>query len=106
MDYNNILTKIAHVSFGGIVGAAISSAATPTKASRFENVSEASTAFVIVFFIIIVMFCALSIMDIFATYKLTDSVFQTIMCFFFGCIYLMIAFVYYGFSGYKFVKRS
>jgi heme/copper-type cytochrome/quinol oxidase subunit 4 len=80
------------------------------KSSSFTDVpavpaadnSNALGTFIIVFLVIIIITYILLLM---ATYKLTHSVTQTILCFIFGIIYLIFAYIYYGFSGYKFAKK-
>ena len=96
---------LASVS-GGFVGAALSFVNKPTQVARFENVSESSTTSILVLSIIIIVYMLVSVLAMIATYKLTDSTFQTILYFFLGCIYLTFAIIYYGFSGHKFVKKA
>ena len=96
---------LASVS-GGFVGAALSFVNKPIQVARFENVSESSsTTSIVVLSIIIIVYMLVSVLAMIATYKLTDSIFQTILYFFLGCIYLTFAIIYYGFYGYKFVKK-
>jgi len=96
---------LASVS-GGFVGAALSFVNKPTQAARFENVSEYSTTSIVVLSIIIIVYMLVSVLAMIATYKLTDSTFQTILYFFLGCVYLTFAIISYGFSGHKFVKKA
>ena len=72
-----------------------------TGKSTFSNVGKSMETTIIV---IIVISLIISIMLIMATYKLTGSAFQALLCLLFGCFYLVCAFLYYGFSGYKFKK--
>jgi hypothetical protein len=81
----------------GLAGLAV-----PNKA-KFTDVSSGITTAVIIILIIIFI---VWIMLLMATYKLTDSGAHTVLCALFGAFYLAFAFIYYGFSGYKFVKRS
>jgi len=75
---------------------------TTTAAASAKQPSKVLTAGVIIILIIIVIiYIALLV----ATYKLTHSVLQTILCFLFGIIYLITAFIFYGFYGYKFAKK-
>ena len=99
---NHLLASMS----GGFVGAALSFVNKPTATARFENVSESSTTSVVILIIIIILYMLLSVLAMIAIYKLTDSTLQTILYFFFGCIYLTFAIIYYGFSGHKFVKKS
>ena len=72
--------------------------------SPFANVQQKDSASSLTTFIIVLIIIVLLIvfMSCKATYNLTDSVLQTILCFLFGGIYMYFAFLYYGFSGYKF----
>ena len=74
---------------------------------RFENVqtsgNTAASATLITILVIIVIVCILLAVS---TYKLTNSVLQTILCLIFGMFYIVIAYIYYGFAGYKFIKKS
>ena len=65
----------------------------------YKRIEKAITIFLIITFI-------LWIMLLIATYKLTDSGAHTVLCAMFGFWYMAFAFIYYGLSGYKFVKRS
>ena len=65
--------------------------------------STALTATVITILVIIILVCILLAI---ATYKLTNSKLQTILCLLFGIFYIVIAYIYYGFSGYKFIQKS
>ena len=91
-------TTLTNLATMGMAGLAMPSA---TK-SNFEDVSSGLTATIV---IIIVIILVLWIMLLMSTYKLTGSAFQTVLCFFFGCIYLVFAFILYGFNGYKFAKK-
>ena len=54
---------------------------------------------------IIVLIVVFEILLLVSTYKLTNSGWQTFFCLLFNVIYLVLAFIYYGMSGYKFTKR-
>jgi hypothetical protein len=68
-----------------------------------ENSSTAASATLIIILLIIVIVCILLAV---ATYKLTNSALQTILCLIFGMFYIVIAYIYYGLAGYKFIKKS
>ena len=84
----------------GIAGLAIPKA---TGKSNFTNTASGLTTTLIIIIIIILV---IWIMLLMAIYKLTDSGLQTVLFFFFGGLYLSIALIYYGFSGYKFIKKA
>lgn len=83
----------------GVSGLAISK--TIGKSSFTDTSSGLTAAAIIVIIIILVIW----IMLIMAIYKLTDSGAHAILCLFFGSFYLTFALIYYGFNGYKFVKK-
>jgi hypothetical protein len=88
---------------GGLLGNTLFGDA--TSVSRFDNVqnnNQMSTAIIIVLIIIIII---IFIMTCLATYKLTNSKLQTFLCFLFGVAYIVIAYIYYGLSGYKLQKK-
>jgi len=93
-------TTLTNLATMGMAGLVMPSA---TNKSHFEDVSSNITTTIIIVVIIILI---LWIMLLMSTYKLTGSALQTILCFFFGFIYLVFAFIYYGFSGYKFAKKA
>jgi hypothetical protein len=72
------------------------------KAKFTDNTSGITTTIIIILVIILIIW----IMVLMAIYKLTNSVLQTVLCLFFGIFYIAIALIYYGFSGYKFVKKA
>jgi len=106
------LIKYATAGAGGAFTVLASVASSQT--SPFANVPSSnqntspkiSSALIAVIVIILILYIIISVMLLMATYKLTDSVLQTILCFFFGSIYLIFAFIAYGFSGYKFVSND
>lgn len=73
------------------------------KSNKFADSSSGMVAFIV---IIVLISIGLWIMSIMATYKLTGSTLQVILCILFGSIYLFFAWIYYGFSRYKLVKMS
>ena len=75
----------------------------PSQISRFTDISDELKFSLFITTIIVLTIYILLLM---ATYKLTGSSLQTVMCFMFGSLYLMFAFIYYAFSGYKFVKSK
>ena len=73
--------------------------------TTFSNVAKPSTAFTPLIIVILIIIVIRYILLLIATYKLTNSALQTVLCFLFGIIYLTFAYIYYGFSGYKFTKK-
>ena len=71
--------------------------------ANFEdtNSSTISTTSLVIAIIIVILFYLLFIV---ATYKLTGSVFQTILCILFGVGYIFLAYLYYAYAGYKYLK--
>ena len=65
------------------------------------NTSTISTTSLVIAIIIVILFYILFIV---ATYKLTGSVFQTILCILFGVGYIFLAYLYYAYAGYKYLK--
>ena len=85
----------------GLAGLAI-----PKNISRSNFIDTEPSAGVIALVIIIfILIFVIYTMLYMATYKLKDSVLQTILCVCFGYVYLTFALIYYGFNGYKFVKK-
>ena len=85
----------------GLSGMAIQSM--PSGKSQFEDTSDSPSLGVVIAAIIIIVI--LIILFTIATYKLTGSKLQAVLCFIFGFFYIGIAYLYYGFSGYKFQKK-
>jgi hypothetical protein len=89
----------------GLLAGPIVAAYNQTQAkSSFTNVhqkenftSESSFMLIVIIIALLIVFMSCK-----ATYNLTDSLLQSILCFLFGGLYMYIAFLYYGFSGYKF----
>ena len=98
MDPSAIVT---HLSVGGLSGAFKLLTSNTEKKSNFED-TYTDTVIIVIVVIIIIIYILLLI----AMYKLTDSGLQTLLFFLFGFLYLMIVLIYYGFSGYKIIKRS
>jgi hypothetical protein len=69
-----------------------------------SNFTDLDSAMVTTIIIIRILSFVISIILSVATYRLTGSTFQALLCLFFGCFYLVCAFLYYGFSGYKLKK--
>ena len=70
--------------------------------SSFEDTSSGTSTTVLVVIIILLviyLYCSLA-----ATYKLTHSWLQVILCFLFGFLYMSFAYIYYGLAGYKITK--
>ena len=66
------------------------------------NTTMSTTTLIIVIIIVILFF----ILFVVATYKLTGSILQTTLCVFFGAMYILLAYIYYAFSGYKYLKPN
>ena len=73
------------------------------KSNKFGDTSSGMVTFIV---IIVIVFIGLWIMSIMSTYRLTGSTLQTVLCIFFGSLYLFFAWIYYGFTGHKLVKMS
>lgn len=96
MDVLNTINKCTNgIALGG-AGCLI-----PTGLERFSD--SGMTAGVIIMVLVIL---AIYIMLAVAIYRLTDSGVHAILCLIFGSLYLIIAVIYYGFSGYKFAKAK
>jgi len=95
----NELVNTASLMTSGFAGFVTSTA---TKKANFTDANSSLSTTIIVVLIICLIIGILLLM---ATYKLTGSGLQTVLCFFFGAFYLIFAFIYYGFSGYKLVKK-
>jgi hypothetical protein len=74
---------------------------TPIQKATFVNIDTTiNSAIMFVFLIMMIVYILL----LMATYKLTGSGLQTVLCLLFGSTYLIFAFIIYGFSGYKLKK--
>jgi hypothetical protein len=69
--------------------------------SNFENTSGTSTTALVIIIILLIIYLYCSLV---ATYKLTHSWLQVILCILFGFFYMSIAYMYYGLAGYKITK--
>ena len=100
MNNLNVNTALTSLLAGPVVAAynqsqGKSSFANVNQKENFTSVNTVMIVLIIIILLVVFMSCK-------ATYKLTDSVLQTILCLLFGGIYMYFAFIYYGFSGYKF----
>ena len=71
--------------------------------SKFDNTSSTIIAVIV---ILVVVGLVLWVMSLMATYRLTGSTLQVILCLLFGSFYLFFAWIAYGFTGHKLVKMS
>lgn len=71
--------------------------------NKFGDASGGVVAVIIIFVLIAII---LWIMSLVATYRLTGSGLEVVLCFIFGSMYLFFAWIYYGFTGHKLVKIS
>ena len=78
-----------------------SGALLPSKKSNFENTTTTSTTTLIILIVLLLLYMYCSLVS---AYKLTNSWVQVILCFLFGFLYMSIAYMYYGLSGYKITK--
>jgi hypothetical protein len=67
------------------------------------STSDISSTVLIVVIVLVILFLILFVV---ATYKLTGSTLQTILCILFGAIYILLAYLYYAFAGYKYLKPN
>jgi protein-S-isoprenylcysteine O-methyltransferase Ste14 len=96
-------TSIATASAVHPVAGAILAVQNLFKSNKFSNTSTGAVIFIL---FIVILFLVLWIMSLMATWRLTDSVLQVVLCFLFGCIYLFFAWIFYGFTNHKLVKIS
>ena len=96
MDFS----KISSLASSGLSGIVLKSLSEQQK-SNFEDVNNISSNQIIIVIVIILLLITLFAV---ATYKLTNSYFETILCIFFGCFYIILAFLYYAYAGYTFKK--
>lgn len=73
--------------------------------SKFKNVESTENSVVMLIVVISFIVIIVSIFP-YATYKLTDSGAQAILCFLFGFIYIVCAWLYYGLTGHKFCIKA
>jgi len=76
-----------------------------TSATQKANFTDTNSSLSTVIIVVLIICLIIGILLLMATYKLTGSVLQTVLCLLFGAFYLVFAFIYYGFSGYKLVKK-
>ena len=74
-------------------------------ASTKPEAASSSSMSTTVIIVIIVIALIIEVLLLVSTYKLTNSVLQTVLCLLFSCFYLIMAYIYYGMSGYKFSKK-
>jgi cell division protein FtsW (lipid II flippase) len=96
MDFS----KITSLASSGVSGIILKSLSEQQK-SNFEDVETFTTTQLVIVILIILLLVTLCAV---ATYKLTNSYFETILCIFFGLFYIMLAFLYYAYAGYHFAK--
>jgi len=96
--FNTLSSSIMHPG-AGLVSAYMET----QKSNKFGNTSGGMILGII---IIIILAIALWIMSLMATYRLTGSTLQVILCLFFGSIYLFFAWIYYGMTRHKLVKMT
>jgi surface polysaccharide O-acyltransferase-like enzyme len=70
--------------------------------NKFDNTSNLSLGLVIFICIVAIV---LWIMLLIATYRLTHSALQVVLCLLFGSIYLFCAWIYHVFNKYRLVKN-
>jgi len=99
------ISKITKIVSSGLSGIALQSLS--AQQSNFEDTNnvknDVSTTQLIVVIAIILLIITLFAVS---TYKLTGSALQTILCVFFGIFYIVLAYIYYAFAGYKFTKSK
>ena len=91
--------------------AAMASALISNGKSSFANVMQPtqsaslpSTAATVTVIIVLIIIFILWVLTVIGVYRITDSKSQAGLYCVFGSIYLLLAVLYYGFSGYKFCK--
>ena len=75
------------------------------KTNKFDNVSNNNLAYIIGAICIVIFSLIMWIMSIVATYRLTQSMLQCVLCLFFSTVYIVLAWLYYGVTSYKLVKK-
>ena len=93
------LTSVAMHPIAGVVSAYQET----QKTNKFDNTSSTIIAVIVIF---VVLGLVLWVMSLMATYRLTGSTLQVILCLLFGSFYLFFAWIAYGFTGHKLVKMS
>ena len=98
------ISKITKIVSSGLSGIALQSLS--AQQSNFEDTNPkndiSTTQLLVVIAIILLLLTLFAV----AKYKLTGSALQTILCVFFGVFYIMIAYIYYAFAGYKLTKSK
>ena len=97
------LTKIVSSGVSGLLLQGLSPQQSNFKSTNNKDNESMTTTQVIVIIIVILLLYTLFGM---ATYKLTKSTTQTILCILFGGFYIMLAYLYYAFAGYKFILKD
>ena len=95
-------SKITNIVASGVSGITLRSLA--AQQSNFEDVDnnlDTNQTLVVIFIILLIL-----ILFAVATYKLTGSALQTMLCILFGVFYIVIAYLYYAFAGYKLTKSK
>jgi len=98
MDISKI-TKIVSSGLSGITLQSLSA-----QQSNFEDIDNdiSTTQLLVVIGIILLILTLFAV----ATYKLTGSSLQTMLCILFGIFYILLAYIYYAFAGYKLTKSK
>ena len=106
MNYSNPVSALGNALTSMSAGVSSLIATTATQKANFANTDSNTDSSLSATIIVVLIICLIiGILLLIATYKLTGSALQTILCLLFGAFYLVFAFIYYGFSGYKLVKK-
>jgi len=96
------ISKITKIVSSGLSGIALQSLS--AQQSNFEDVdNDINTTQLLVVIAIILLIITLFAV---ATYKLTGSALQTMLCILFGVFYIVLAYIFYAFAGYKLTKSK
>jgi uncharacterized membrane protein (DUF106 family) len=96
------ISKITKIVSSGLSGIALQSLS--EQQSNFEDVdNDINTTQLLVVIAIILLIITLFAV---ATYKLTGSALQTMLCILFGVFYIVLAYIFYAFAGYKLTKTK
>jgi hypothetical protein len=96
------MTITANEFMNGITLGASSLLLNSSPKSNFIDISAPTNTaifIILILFLLIILLCSTI-----ATYKITHSWLQVILCILFGLVYMSIAYMYYGLSGYKISK--
>lgn len=96
--FNTLSSSVMHPG-AGLVSAYMET----QKSNKFGDTSSGMVAGII---IIVVIAVALWVMSLVATYRLTGSTLQVVLCLLFGSLYLFFAWIYYGMTRHKLVKMT